>query len=48
MREEDDRLTVLSEREGYRTLSLAAVQDGGLLRHRGAGPRPQAVRPAHR
>jgi ATP-dependent DNA helicase RecQ len=31
MREEDDRLTVLFDEEGYRTLSLRAVRDNNLL-----------------
>jgi ATP-dependent DNA helicase RecQ len=31
---EDDRLTVLFAKGGYRTLSLALVVDGGLLRRR--------------
>jgi ATP-dependent DNA helicase RecQ len=31
MREEDDRLTVLFDEEGYRTLSLAAIREHGLL-----------------
>jgi ATP-dependent DNA helicase RecQ len=31
MREEDDRLTVLFDQEGYRTLSLRAVRDNNLL-----------------
>ncbi len=31
MREEDDRLTVLFDEEGYRTLSLQAVRDNDLL-----------------
>jgi ATP-dependent DNA helicase RecQ len=31
MREEDDRLTVLFDDEGYRTLSLRALRDHGLL-----------------
>ena len=31
MREEDDRLTVLFNQEGYRTLSLSAVRDNNLL-----------------
>ncbi|HEX8629603.1 MAG TPA: RecQ family ATP-dependent DNA helicase, partial [Catenuloplanes sp.] len=31
MREEDDRLTVLFDEEGYRTLSLRAVRDNDLL-----------------
>jgi ATP-dependent DNA helicase RecQ len=31
MREEDDRLTVLFDAEGYRTLSLRAVRDNNLL-----------------
>jgi len=34
VREEGDRLTVLFEQEGYRTLATAAVADRGLLRHR--------------
>jgi ATP-dependent DNA helicase RecQ len=31
MREEDDRLTVLFDEEGYRTLSLQAVREHDLL-----------------
>jgi ATP-dependent DNA helicase RecQ len=31
MREEEDRLTVLFDEEGYRTLSLQAIRDHGLL-----------------
>ncbi|MEY7975096.1 DUF3553 domain-containing protein, partial [Streptomyces pilosus] len=31
MRMEEDRLVVLFEQVGYKTLSLAAVQEGGLL-----------------
>ena len=34
---EDDRLTVLFEAAGYRTLSLELVTDGGLLRRLPAG-----------
>lgn len=34
MREEDDRLTVLFDQEGYRTLSLRAVRDNNLLTRR--------------
>ena len=33
MRPEGDRLTVLFEQQGYRTLALSAVTEHGLLRH---------------
>jgi hypothetical protein len=33
MSEEEGRLTVLFDEHGYKTLSLAAVQRGGLLEH---------------
>ena len=36
MRIEDDRLVVLFEEVGYKTLGLAAVTENGLLRRRDA------------
>jgi ATP-dependent DNA helicase RecQ len=35
MRVEDDRITVLFDEVGYKTLALAAVLDNDLLRRRG-------------
>jgi ATP-dependent DNA helicase RecQ len=35
MRVEDDRITVLFDAVGYKTLGLAAVTEHGLLRTRG-------------
>jgi ATP-dependent DNA helicase RecQ len=37
MSEEGDRITVLFDSMGYRTLSLAAIADQGLLTARGSG-----------
>jgi ATP-dependent DNA helicase RecQ len=37
MRVEDDRITVLFDEVGYKTLGIAAVTENGLLRERTAG-----------